>query len=481
MDYSTYKDPLGSRYCSDEMKNLFSDQIKFQTWRKCWIALAEAQRELGLDNLISKEAIDEMKKNKDNINFKDANKKEKEIKHDVMAHVWAYSKQCPKAAKIIHLGATSQFVGCNTDLILQKKAIQIIKKRLINVIFHLSKFAQKHKSLVTLGYTHMQPAQPTTIGKRATIYLADLLTDLESLEFTESLLKARGAKGTVGTQASFLELFKGNKSKVKQLDLLIAKKLGFNDAYAVTTQTYSRKIDAKIAEALAGIGSSACKFASDLRIAAHLKIMEEPYGKNQTGSSAMPYKRNPMHSERICALSRTLMNIPTEFHSMHSNQWFERTLDDSALRRIEIPRSFMLTDSILLLYENIASGIIVYPAQVKSHLNAELPFMAIEEILMKCVEKGKSRQEMHELLKKHALDAGNKIKSDGAQNDFFKRIAEDDKIPFTQKDADSILKNPGKFSGMAETQTEYFLQKKINPILKKHENLIEKSKTEIEV
>ena len=274
MDYSKYNDSLSIRYASDEMNKLFSDETKFQTWRECWIALAEAQRELGLNNLISKEAIEEMKKYKENVNFEDANLKEREIKHDVMAHVWAYAKQCPKAQKIIHLGATSQFVGCNTDLIVQKKALTLVKKRLVNVIFHLSEFSKKHKALVTLGYTHLQPAQPTTIGKRNTLYIADLLMDLESIEFVESLIKARGAKGTVGTQASFLELFDGNEEKAKKFDLLVAKKLGFDEVYEVTGQTYSRKIDSKIAEALAGIASSSYKFASDLRIAAHLKIME---------------------------------------------------------------------------------------------------------------------------------------------------------------------------------------------------------------
>ncbi|RLG15128.1 MAG: adenylosuccinate lyase [Candidatus Nanohalarchaeota archaeon] len=481
MNHSNYNDALADRYAGKEMTELFSDEVKFQTWRKCWIALAEAERELGLEDIISKEAIEEMKKNTDNINFKDAEEKEKQIKHDVMAHVWAYSKQCPKAAKIIHLGATSQFVGCNTDLILQKKAIDIVKKRLVNVIFHLMQFAKKYKALATLGYTHFQPAQPTTIGKRATLYIADLLLDLKSIEFAESLIKAKGAKGTVGTQASFLELFGGNKSKVKQLDLLIAKKLGFDGIYEVTGQTYSRKIDTKISEALAGIACSAYKFASDMRLAAHLKIMEEPYGKSQTGSSAMPYKRNPMHSERMCALSRILMNMPAEFYMTHSNQWFERTLDDSAARRVEIPRSFLLADSILLLYESIASGIIVYPAQVKLHLTKELPFMAIEEILMKCAKQGKSRQEMHEILKKHALEAGNKIKKEGAQNDFFSRIAKDSRIPLSKKELDFSLENPGKFTGTAESQTEEFIRETVAPVLRKHKNMIEKPINEIEV
>jgi adenylosuccinate lyase len=415
-----------------------------------------------------------MRSNVENIDFDIAAQKEQEIRHDVMAHVYEFGLKCPKAAGIIHLGATSQFVVCNTDLIVQRSAMQFIRSSVLQVINNLSEFCLKHKDLPTLGFTHYQPAQPTTVGKRNTLYLQDLIMDLEYIDTYLAHIKARGAKGTVGTQATFLELFKGDHKKVRQLDALVAKKLGFAETFAVTGQTYTRKLDMKLAETLAGIGATSHKFAVDLRLLSNLKVQEEPFEKNQTGSSAMAYKRNPMRSERLTGLARKLMTLPQNFASTYSNQWFERTLDDSAIRRMDIPQCFLLTDAILKLFINITSDMVVFPAQIKKHLIAELPFMATEKILMEAVEKGESRQEMHELIKEHSLAAGKVVKEQGKENDLLNRLAEDDRIPFSLQELESMVSNYSQFIGRAKEQTEEFLDEIVSPLLEKNSGQMRK-------
>ncbi|HDK43894.1 MAG TPA: adenylosuccinate lyase, partial [Desulfobacteraceae bacterium] len=375
MSHDIYQEPLVSRYTSREMQELFSERFKFTTWRRCWVALAEAQHELGL-KLVTREMVDELKAHVEEIDFDMAAQKEKEIRHDVMAHVYTYGRQCPKAEAIIHLGATSQFVVCHTDLIIQKKALQLVKKALINVIANLAIFCRKYNDMATLGFTHYQPAQPTTVGKRNTLYIQDLLMDLDYIEHLEHQVKARGAKGTVGTQATFLELFDNDHAKVRELDRLVAAKLGFAEVFEVTGQTYPRKLDMKTAETLAGLGASAHKFAVDLRLLSNLKVQEEPFAKKQVGSSAMAYKRNPMRSERMTGLARKLMGLPANFAATAANQWFERTLDDSAIRRMDMAQAFLLADAILRLYINITKDMVVYPKQIERYLRAELPFMA---------------------------------------------------------------------------------------------------------
>jgi adenylosuccinate lyase len=474
MSHDIYQEPLVSRYTSLEIQKLFSEKTKFSTWRKCWLALAEAQFELGLTDIVSEEMLNEMRSNVENIDFDIAAQKEKEIRHDVMAHVYEFGLKCPKAAGIIHLGATSQFVVCNTDLIVQRSAMQFIRSSVLQVINNLSEFCLKHKDLPTLGFTHYQPAQPTTVGKRNTLYLQDLIMDLEYIDTYLAHIKARGAKGTVGTQATFLELFKGDHKKVRQLDALVAKKLGFAETFAVTGQTYTRKLDMKLAETLAGIGATSHKFAVDLRLLSNLKVQEEPFEKNQTGSSAMAYKRNPMRSERLTGLARKLMTLPQNFASTYSNQWFERTLDDSAIRRMDIPQCFLLTDAILKLFINITSDMVVFPAQIKKHLIAELPFMATEKILMEAVEKGESRQEMHELIKEHSLAAGKVVKEQGKENDLLNRLAEDDRIPFSLQELESMVSNYSQFIGRAKEQTEEFLDEIVSPLLEKNSGQMRK-------
>lgn len=468
MSRDIYQEPLVSRYTSLEIQQLFSEKTKFTTWRKCWLALAEAQFELGLTDIISEEMLSEMRANVSNIDFDIAAKKEKEIRHDVMAHVYEFGLKCPKAAGIIHLGATSQFVVCNTDLLIQRSAMHFIRSSVLQVISNLSGFCSKYKDLPTLGFTHYQPAQPTTVGKRNTLYLQDLIMDLEYIDSYLAQIKARGAKGTVGTQATFLELFKGDHEKVRQLDALVAKKLGFTETFAVTGQTYTRKLDMKLAETLAGIGATSHKFAVDLRLLSNLKVQEEPFEKNQTGSSAMAYKRNPMRSERLTGLARKLMTLPQNFASTYSNQWFERTLDDSAIRRMDIPQCFLLADAILKLFINITSDMVVFPAQIKKHLLAELPFMATEKILMEAVEKGESRQEMHELIKEHSLDAGKVVKEQGKENDLLNRLAEDDRIPFSLQELELMISDYSQFTGRAKEQTEEFLSEVVSPLLKEN-------------
>ena len=480
-EHTFYSDPLVSRYTDKEMQQIFSDNFKFRTWRKCWLALAEAQMELGLQQ-VTPVMIAELKAAQNDIDYSVVKEKEKEIRHDVMAHVYEFGTHCPTAKGIIHLGATSQFVGCNTDLIQQKEALKIIKRGLINTINNLTKFAAEHKGLVSLGYTHYQPAQPTTLGKRATLYILDLLFDLEQIESAENLLKkGRGAKGTTGTQASYLELFNNDFDKVKQLDRLVACKLGFDDVLPVTGQTYTRKIDTIIVKALAGIAESAHKFAVDLRLLSNLKIMEEPFAKNQTGSSAMAYKRNPMRSERMTALSRKLISLPFDFAQIHANQWMERTLDDSSIRRINIPHAFLLANAVLKLYQNITKGMVVYPKQVRKHLQEELPFMAAEVMLMELSKAGKDRQEMHELIKQHSLEAGRKVKQEGQMNDLFSRIAADAGIPLTEEFLQSLVESPERFAGAAVKQTEEFLERNVQPILQKYSYLLDDSVCEIDV
>jgi len=466
MSYSVYQEPLTSRYTSVEMQKLFSEEMKFQTWRSCWVALAEAQYELGLTDLITSDMINSMRANISNIDFEIAKAKEKEIRHDVMAHVYEFGTKCPEAEGIIHLGATSQFVVCNTDLIIQKKAFGIIKNGLLNVIKQLADFSDKYKDVPTLGYTHYQPAQPTTVGKRNTLYIQDLLLDLQYLDMFVNNMAARGAKGTVGTQATFLELFKGDHEKVRKLDTLVANKLGFTTSIPVTGQTYSRKNDIKLAETLSGIGATAHKFAVDLRLLSNIKVQEEPFAKNQTGSSAMAYKRNPMRSERMTGLARKLMGLVANFSATYSNQWFERTLDDSAIRRMDIPQAFLLSDAILKLFVNITSDMVVYRNQINRHLRSELPFMATEKILMEAVEQGKSRQEMHEVVKEHSVAAGKIVKNQGLENDLFTRLADDDRIPFSMDGLQAMTDDFSQFTGRASQQTTEFLEEIVRPILK---------------
>jgi len=481
MSREIYQDPLVSRYTSREMQELFSERTRIRTWRRCWIALAEAQNELGLSEIVTQEMINELKEHADDIDFDLAASKEKEIRHDVMAHVFTYGQKCPKAEGIIHLGATSQYVVCNTDLILQKKAVQLIKSSLANVIANLADFSYKYKGLATLGYTHYQPAQPTTVGKRTTLYIQDLLLDLDYLENLEKQIKARGAKGTVGTQATFLELFNGDHAKVRQLDSLVAAKLGFEEHFPVTGQTYPRKLDMKMAETLAGIGASAHKFAVDLRLLSNLKVQEEPFAKKQVGSSAMAYKRNPMRSERMTGLARKLMGLAADFSATYANQWLERTLDDSAIRRMDIPQAFLLTDAILKLYMNISSDIVVFPKQIERHLLQEIPFMATEKILMAGVEKGKSRQDLHEVIKIHSLAAGKVVKEEGKENDLLQRLADDPNIPFTADELIDMIGNFQQFTGRAEEQTEEYLTAFVQPRLEPYKEILGKVNAELSV
>ncbi len=465
MSRDIYQEPLVSRYTSRAMQEIFSDKVRFSTWRRCWVALAEAQYELGLTDLVRPEMIAEMRANVDNIDYDLAAAKEKEIRHDVMAHVFEFGTKCPTAEPIIHLGATSQYVVCNTDLMNQVKGLRLVRSSLLQVIRNLSEFALAYKDLPTLGFTHYQPAQPTTVGKRNTLYIQDLIMDLEYLDHLEQQIKARGAKGTVGTQATFVELFKGDNDKVRQLDQLVAEKLGFSQAFAVTGQTYPRKLDTKLAETLAGIGASAHKFAVDLRLLSNLKVQEEPFAAKQTGSSAMAYKRNPMRSERMTGLSRKLMGLPANFAATFANQWFERTLDDSAIRRMDIPQAFLLTDAILKLYVNITSGMVVFPKQIERHLRMELPFMSTEKILMEAVARGKSRQEMHEVIKEHSLAAGRVVKEEGMDNDLLSRLALDDRIPFDQSEIQALVGDYSQFTGRAAAQTEEYIAEVVAPLL----------------
>ena len=471
MNRDIYQEPLVSRYTSRAMQELFSERFKFTHWRRCWVALAEAQHELGL-KAVTAEMVAELKANIDNVNYEVAAAKEREIRHDVMAHVFAYGQQCPQAEPIIHLGATSQFVVCNTDLLIQKRALRLIKQSLLKVIANLADFADKYKDLATLGFTHYQPAQPTTVGKRNTLYIQDLLMDLDYIEHLEQQIKARGAKGTVGTQATFIELFNGDHAKVRELDRRVSQKIGFDQVFTVTGQTYPRKLDMKTSETLAGIGGSAHKFAVDLRLLSNLKVQEEPFESKQVGSSAMAYKRNPMRSERMTGLARKLMGLPANFAATAANQWFERTLDDSAIRRMDLAQAFLLTDAILKLYINITNDMVVYPKQIERHLREELPFMATEKILMACVERGKSRQEMHEVIREHSVAAGLDVKLHGLDNNLLEKLAKDERVPFAREELDALIGNFQQFTGRAAMQTTEFLDEIVRPVLEKYKHLM---------
>lgn len=465
---NTYESPLTSRYASREMQALFSPDKKFRTWRKLWVALAESQMELGLD--ISKDQVDELKKNQDNINYDIAQAREKEVRHDVMSHVYAYGIQCPKAAGIIHLGATSCFVGDNTDLIIDYEALDLIKKRLVKLISILSRFADQYKDLPTLGFTHFQPAQPTTVGKRACLWIQDFIFDLESLEDFLQRRRLRGVKGTTGTQASFLELFDGDYEKVKLLDKMVAKKMGYEDVFAVTGQTYSRKFDSQLVNILAGIAQSATKFSNDIRLLQHLKEIEEPFEKNQIGSSAMAYKRNPMRSERIASLARYIIADMINPAMTVSGQWFERTLDDSANRRISVPEAFLATDAVLNLCANVSDGLVVYPKLIGQRLMKELPFMATENIMMDAVKKGGNRQELHEKIRLYSLAAARIVKEEGGENDLVDRIAGDPSFGISKEEILEILR-PDLYIGCAPMQVREFLENIVKPILDNEESI----------
>lgn len=466
---TNYTSPLSKRYASKEMKYLFSNEMKFKTWRKLWIALAEAEKELGLP--ITQEQIDELKLHKDDINYEVAEAREKEVRHDVMSHVYAYGVQCPKAKGIIHLGATSCYVGDNTDIIIMSKALQLIRKKLINTIAILSQFANEYKHLPTLGYTHYQAAQPTTVGKRACLWLQDLVMDLEDIEYVLDSLKLLGSKGTTGTQASFLELFEGNHQKCRLLDQRIADKMNFSSCYAVSGQTYSRKVDSRVLNVLSGIAQSAHKFSNDIRLLQHMKEIEEPFAKHQIGSSAMAYKRNPMRCERMAALANYVICDTLNPAITASTQWFERTLDDSANKRISVSEAFLATDGILDLYMNVADGLVVYPKVIETHLLAELPFMATENILMDAVKAGGDRQELHERIRIHSMEAGRIVKEEGKENDLLLRIANDPMFHTTYEQLQEIVK-PENYIGRACEQTNEFLDEVIRPILSANKDLL---------
>lgn len=472
-----YVSPLSERYAGKEMKELFSPLTKFRTWRRLWIALAESEKELGLS--ITDEQINELKAFKDEINFEDAKAREKEVRHDVMSHVYAYGLQCPAAKGIIHLGATSCFVGDNTDIILMSEGLKLIRKKLISVIASLSDFAKKYAALPTLAYTHYQAAQPTTVGKRATLWINELLLDLEDLDYVLSTLKLLGSKGTTGTQASFLELFEGDHEKCKELDNKIAEKMGFAACYAVSGQTYSRKVDTRVLNVLSGLAQSAHKFSNDIRLLQHMKQVEEPFEKHQIGSSAMAYKRNPMRSERMAALSNYVIVNNTNPAITAATQWFERTLDDSANKRLSVPEAFLATDGILELYNNIADGLVVYPKVVEAQLMAELPFMATENILMDAVKAGGDRQELHERIRMHSMAAAKTVKEEGKPNDLLHRIAEDPAFNISEEEIKKIIK-PENFTGRAEQQTLDFISEIVRPLLRKNSKDIG-VKTEINV
>ncbi|NMM65717.1 adenylosuccinate lyase [Clostridium sp. P21] len=464
-----YNTPLNTRYASKEMSYLFSDEMKFKTWRKLWVALAECEKELGLN--ISDEQIEELKKNVDNVNYEVAEKREKEVRHDVMSHVYAYGVQCPKAKGIIHLGATSCYVGDNTDLIIMREALLIIKKKIISTINSLTKFALEYKDLPTLGFTHLQPAQLTTVGKRASLWIQDLYLDLENIDFLVDHMRFRGVKGTTGTQASFMELFNGDESKVKTLDKMVTEKMGFNKEFMVTGQTYTRKLDSTILNTLSEVAQSAYKFSNDLRILQNMKEMEEPFEKNQIGSSAMAYKRNPMRSERIGALSRYIIVDSLNPAITAATQWFERTLDDSANKRISVAEAFLALDGVLNLYMNVSSNMVVYPKVIESHVKKELPFMATENIIMEAVKKGGDRQELHERIRQHSMEAAKMVKVEGKDNDLIERIINDPFFNMTSEEILSLI-DPVKFVGRAPGQVVDFVEEQIQPILEKNKDLL---------
>ena len=464
-----YQSPLSERYASKEMQYIFSPDKKFCTWRKLWIALAESEKELGLD--ITDEQIEELKAHAEDINYDVAKEREAIVRHDVMSHVYAYGVQCPKAKGIIHLGATSCYVGDNTDIIIMTEALKLVRKKLINVINELSKFANEYKALPTLAFTHFQPAQPTTVGKRATLWLNELVLDLEDLEYLIGSMKLLGSKGTTGTQASFLELFEGDHEKIRKIDKMIANKMGFEDVYPVSGQTYSRKVDTRVLNVLAGIASSAHKFSNDIRLLQHLKEVEEPFEKNQIGSSAMAYKRNPMRSERIASLANYVMADALNPAITAATQWVERTLDDSANKRISVPEAFLAIDGILDLYLNVVDGLVVYPKVIEKRLMSELPFMASENIMMDAVKAGGDRQELHEKIRTLSMEAGRNVKEKGLDNNLLELIAADPSFNLTIDELKKTM-DPSKYTGRSKEQVEEFLSEVINPILEANKDLL---------
>ena len=469
MSNDRYTSPLSERYASKEMQYIFSPDKKFRTWRKLWIALAETEKELGLD--ITDEQIEELKAHADDINYDVAKEREKVVRHDVMSHVYAYGKQCPKAKGIIHLGATSCYVGDNTDIILMSEALEIVRKKLINVIAELAKFADEHKNLPTLAFTHFQPAQPTTVGKRATLWMQEFMMDLEDLEYVKGSLKLLGSKGTTGTQASFLELFDGDQETIDKIDPMIAKKMGFETCYPVSGQTYSRKVDTRVVNVLAGIAASAHKMSNDIRLLQHLKEIEEPFEKTQIGSSAMAYKRNPMRSERIASLSRYVMVDAMNPAITSATQWFERTLDDSANKRLSVPEVFLAIDGILDLCLNVVDGLVVYPKVIEKRLMSELPFMATENIMMDAVKAGGDRQELHERIRELSMEAGRNVKEKGLDNNLLELIAADPAFNLSLEELQKTM-DPAKYVGRAPVQVEAYLNNVVNPMLEANKEIL---------
>ena len=469
MSTDRYVIPLSERYASKEMQYIFSPDMKFRTWRRLWIALAETEKELGLN--ITQEQIDELKAHKDDINYDVAKERERQVRHDVMSHVYAYGVQCPKAKGIIHLGATSCYVGDNTDIIVMAEALKLVQKKLVNVIAELSKFADKYKEQPTLAFTHFQPAQPTTVGKRATLWTQEFLMDLEDLEYVMGTLKLLGSKGTTGTQASFLELFEGDQETIDKIDPMIAEKMGFKNCYPVSGQTYSRKVDTRVLNILAGIAASAHKMSNDIRLLQHLKEVEEPFEKSQIGSSAMAYKRNPMRSERIASLSRYVMVDALNPAITSATQWFERTLDDSANKRLSIPEGFLAIDGILDLCLNVVDGLVVYPKVIEKHMMAELPFMATENIMMDAVKAGGDRQELHERIRELSMEAGRTVKVEGKDNDLLERIAADPAFNLTIEELRKSME-PSRYVGRAKEQTVTFIEKTVQPVLDAHKDML---------
>ena len=469
MNTDRYVSPLSERYASKEMQYIFSPDMKFRTWRKLWIALAETERELGLN--ITQEQIDEMKAHADDINYDVAKERERQVRHDVMSHVYAFGVQCPKAKGIIHLGATSCYVGDNTDIIVMTEALKLVRKKLVNVIAELSKFAAQYKDQPTLAFTHFQPAQPTTVGKRATLWTQEFLMDLEDLEYVLSTMKLLGSKGTTGTQASFLELFDGDQETIDKIDPMIAEKMGFKSCYPVSGQTYSRKVDTRVLNILAGIAASAHKMSNDIRLLQHLKEVEEPFEKSQIGSSAMAYKRSPMRSERIASLSRYVMIDALNPAITSATQWFERTLDDSANKRLSVPEGFLAIDGILDLCLNVVDGLVVYPKVIEKRLMSELPFMATENIMMDAVKAGGDRQELHERIRELSMEAGKNVKVEGKDNNLLELIAADPAFNLTLEDLQKSM-DPSRYTGRAKEQTEAFIANVVQPVLDAHKDLL---------
>jgi len=472
-DYSTYESPFCTRYASKEMQYIFSADKKFSTWRRLWVALARAEMNLGIDK-ITQEMVDELESHITDINYEVAEEREKLVRHDVMSHVYAYGKQCPKAAGIIHLGATSCYVGDNTDVIIMRDALQLVKKKLVNVINNLAKFADEHKSQPCLAYTHLQPAQLTTVGKRASLWINELLMDYEEVEYRISTLKLLGQKGTTGTQASFVELFGGDSAKIKALEKSIANEMGFDACVPVSGQTYSRKMDSMVLATLGGIAQSCSKFSNDLRILANFKEMEEPFEKNQIGSSAMPYKRNPMRCERITALARYLMIDTLNPAFTAGTQWFERTLDDSANKRISVAEGFLAADAILNIMINVTSELVVYPKVIRQRIMRELPFMASENIMMDAVKRGGNRQELHEKIRTYAMEAGKQVKEEGLENDLIERILADPSFGLKREDIEAVLV-PENYTGRSSEQVTEFLAECVKPVLDKYSSMTHES------